>query len=472
MTVAFDEEFAAVHSEPDVDYCNWSRSPCPMQQMMYVPYSQSDAFACTMGMMPISLFPLQMNVNGQMIPCPIEQNGQPQIAQFQPMVIQNGACSDGTFTWAIDMCGTAPSPCMVDPYLVMVEEQQNLSGCQLVAGHCFQESHEKEGPVNSTHPASSNVAGAEDAQAHGGQGSRAQEIADALGDPMTIICDANLASKVKEWLESREPSECSAIIEWLLPAIVDLSLSSNGTLVVQAAIEVATAEDQEKLIYCLQKHIRRLLDSPHGNFVLQKIVVMMPPYAVQFVLSELSNFGWVAVAKHRYGCRIEQRVLEHCNETLTTPLVDALLAVLDSAAKHPFANYVVQHILEHGSPRHREQAVVALVRAGIPDLARHRVASNIVEKAVQHASPKGQRVLAESILEKPGALRAMACNHYGSFTVRRLLDVITKDPIQSRLFRQLAPAACWLGTSKHGRRILSRFNAASAKRSGYGVGGA
>jgi pumilio RNA-binding family len=289
-----------------------------------------------------------------------------------------------------------------------------------------------------------------------------------------MLRNFKLASKVQEWLECGKPSDNSAIIEWLLPAVVDLSLSSAGTMVVQVAIGVANTEDQEKLNFCLRGHVMQLLESPYGNFVLQKAVVMMPPHAVKFILDELSCApgGWAGLAKHRFGCRIEERVLEHCGEALCTPLVNAVLGDLEQSSQHPFANYVIQHILEHGAPKHQEQAVLALIDIGIPFLARQRVASNIVERAVQHTGPKGQHLIAESILQKPGALVEMAGSRYGSFTVRHLLEKITEEALRSELLKRLAPAAPKLRTSKHGRQVLARFNAALSGTSGYGVGGA
>merc|ERR1739848_420923 len=152
----------------------------------------------------------------------------------------------------------------------------------------------------------------------------------------------------------------------------------------------------------------------------------MPVYAALFIHHELSRFfkgDWAAVACHKFGCRVVERLLEHCDAGLTAPIVAAVVADIDSLSKDPFANYVVQHILEY-VPAHRSQVVHALIQVGVPALAHHRVASNIVERAFEHSDVENQQALAEAILATPNAIVDMACSRFGSFTVRRMLETL------------------------------------------------
>jgi pumilio RNA-binding family len=283
----------------------------------------------------------------------------------------------------------------------------------------------------------------------------------ALGNPRKMLVDAELAAYVEEQLESANSTRCAGIIAWMQPAAVDLALSSNGTRVIQKALEVTRVESQVALSNCLHGRVRQLLDSHHGNHVLQKTIVMMPPHAWKFILHELSFFsgGWAGVVKHRFGCRVVERLLEHCESAeLTAPIVAAVVAEIDSLAKHPFANYVVQHILEY-VPAHRSQVVHALVQVGVPHLAQHRVASHIIERAFEHGSAENHRVLGEAILSIPNAIVEMGCSRYGSFTVRRMLEAL-QDPLYSWALQELAMAIPSLRSSKHGRHIAARTSAA------------
>jgi len=288
----------------------------------------------------------------------------------------------------------------------------------------------------------------------------------ALGNPRQMLVNTGLASSVVDLLETSDTAERESIITWLQPAVLDLALSANGTRVIQKALELSGRETQIKLSHCLHGRVRQLLDSHHGNHVLQKSIVVMPPHAVQFIFHELSFYrgGWAGVACHRFGCRVVERLLEHCDAELTAPIVEAVVADIDSLSKDPFANYVVQHILEY-VPLHRSQVVHAIIQVGVPALAHNRVASNIVERAFQHGDVKNQHALAEAILATPHAIVDMACSRYGSFTVRRMLEAL-QGTLRYTALQQLGEAIPRLQGTKPGRPVASRVIAALSKLDG------
>jgi len=185
--------------------------------------------------------------------------------------------------------------------------------------------------------------------------------------------------------------------------------------------------------------------------------------AFQFILQELSFFpgGWAGVVRHRFGCRVAERLLEHCESAeWTAPIVAAVVAEIDSMARDPFANYVVQHILEY-VPAHRQHVVHALIQAGAPQLATHHVASNIIEKAFEYGGSKNQRSLAEAILSTPNAVVDVGCSLNGSFAVSKMLAALAalQDPLYPEALQQLAVAIPVLREPKHGRHIAARVSA-------------
>jgi len=279
--------------------------------------------------------------------------------------------------------------------------------------------------------------------------------------------DAELSAHVQALLERSSSAKRAAIITWLLPAVLQLTLSPNGTHLIQKALEVTGGEIQIELSRCLHGRARQLLDSHHGNHVLQKMIVMMPPHAVEFIFHELSFFpgGWAGVVRHRFGCRVAERLIEYCDTALAAPIVTAVVAEIDLLSKHPFANYVVQHILEY-VPAHRSRVVHALIQAGVPFLAQHKVASNVVEKAFEHGGAENQQAIAEAILSTPGAIVEMGRGRYGSFTVRRMLEAL-EDPWLYMALQQLSEALPSLRASKHGRQIAFRVSAGLCKSEVY-----
>ena len=54
------------------------------------------------------------------------------------------------------------------------------------------------------------------------------------------------------------------------------------------------------------------------------------------------------LALQMYGCRVIQRILEHCKPEQTAPILEELHQNTDQLLQDQYGNYVIQHVLEHG----------------------------------------------------------------------------------------------------------------------------
>lgn len=277
-----------------------------------------------------------------------------------------------------------------------------------------------------------------------------------VGDPHILALNNDLANEAIERLENGTRDKKHELLQWIMPATLDLALSVSGCRVVQAAVEVAGGEHRSLMTMRMHGHVAELLDSPHGNHVLQKCIEVLPPDTVQFVLNELCAFPdhGLAIAKHRFGCRILERLLEHCPAEQTRVLVEDVIENAYVLCRHPFGNYVVQHVLEYGTTTQRSGVVEALLQGGVMDLAMHRVASNVIERALVQCSAEGRRSLVGQLVTEPSATLAMACSRYGSFIAQRLLE-LPASPQRDEVWNQLSKGLETLKASKHGRQLVA-----------------
>merc|ERR1712224_337210 len=88
--------------------------------------------------------------------------------------------------------------------------------------------------------------------------------------------------------------------------------------------------------------------------------------------------------------------------------------------RHSRANHVMQHLIEYGTPRHR-QWVYEVLAGALPSFARHQIASHVVEKALDSTDPAGCALLSKAALRDPQVLVGLACGRQSQFVVRRLL---------------------------------------------------
>jgi len=242
--------------------------------------------------------------------------------------------------------------------------------------------------------------------------------------------------------------------ETLVGRVWKLSQLAQSCRKVQSALETGSGEVREMLASELRGHVWEALYSPHANFVLQKCVEILPPHALQFVVDELVQGSAEKAAKHRYGCRVFQRLLERCTAEQLSPLVEPVIANFLSMAQDPFGNYVVQHLLEHGSPEHR-RLIVGLAERDVGSLVADPFGSAVVSGGLSK-SPAACRVrLARALLREPGALACLACMRHGRLGASRVLKVLhgheLEEARQALLADEHALRPLKLGRVRHQR---------------------
>jgi len=66
------------------------------------------------------------------------------------------------------------------------------------------------------------------------------------------------------------------------------------------------------------------------------------------------------LAMHPYGCRVIQRILEHCNVDQVSGILDELHVQTEHLVHDQYGNYVIQHVLEHGQSEDKTKIISQL----------------------------------------------------------------------------------------------------------------
>src|SRR5699024_7478797 len=139
------------------------------------------------------------------------------------------------------------------------------------------------------------------------------------------------------------------------------------------------------------------------------------------------------LATHPYGCRVIQRILEHCSSTQNRDIINdpamhpenvaqlnvlkELLASTEQLVQDQYGNYVVQHILEHGRKEDKCE-IIRHLHGKILLFSKHKFASNVIEKCVEFGSREDRQLILEEIVSTE--------NKSNSKTVA--LEAMMKDP--------------------------------------------
>merc|ERR1711862_369746 len=186
----------------------------------------------------------------------------------------------------------------------------------------------------------------------------------------------------------------------------------------------------------------------------QKVVAVLPMQHASFIVEELRGVA-VDMARHRFGCRVLCRLLEHfATDKATTELIDEVLTEVDELSRHSFGHHVIEHILEHGREEDQRR-VLAAIQRDLVGLAMDRHASHVVEKALRGPEVERDR-LAHLLRSDPSTITALGQSPFGRFVVRSLAEISGKQ------YSHKAEGLGAVELNKHGKRLLEDISIGSA----------
>lgn len=242
-----------------------------------------------------------------------------------------------------------------------------------------------------------------------------------------------------------------AVIAELQGSYARLAFDPLGCRLAQAVLDVASHAEQVEFALELRGKVWEALESPYANYVLQKVIEVLPPTMVGFVVEELSCEA-VRAAQHCYGCRVLCRLLEHCSRGRAERIIDDLLQEATMLSRHKYGNYVIQHILEHGTARD-QQTVARTLLVDPLGFAINRTASNVVERALAHCAAEDRSALLRVLLHDLASVAKLGCSRYGCRILRAVLELSGGEAAAARAM--LSAAAQRLQESKYGQRLLA-----------------
>ncbi|KAK4351565.1 hypothetical protein RND71_030878 [Anisodus tanguticus] len=255
---------------------------------------------------------------------------------------------------------------------------------------------------------------------------------------LTLMTDVFGNYVIQKFFEHGMAHQRRELASILFGHVLTLSLQMYGCRVIQKAIEVVNVDQKIKMVEELDSHIMRCVRDQNGNHVIQKCIECVPEDHIQFIVSTF--FGQViTLSTHPYGCRVIQRVLEHCSdpETQSKVMVE-ILGSVSMLAQDQYGNYVVQHVLEHGKP-HERSTIIQELAGKIVQMSQQKFASNVVEKCLTFCNSSERQLLVNEMLgttDENEPLQAMMKDQFANYVVQKVLETCSdqqRELIMSRI---------------------------------------
>ncbi|KAI3931705.1 hypothetical protein MKW92_050438 [Papaver armeniacum] len=231
---------------------------------------------------------------------------------------------------------------------------------------------------------------------------------------------------IQKFFEHGSPSQRRELANQLTGHVLTLSLQMYGCRVIQKAIEVVDLDQQTQMVGELDGHVMRCVRDQNGNHVIQKCIECIPQDAIHFIVSTFYD-QVVTLSTHPYGCRVIQRVLEHCDDATTQRIMmDEIMKSICMLAQDQYGNYVVQHVLEHGKP-HERSSIITKLAGQIVQMSQQKFASNVVEKCLAFGGPVERQILVNEMLgttDENEPLQAMMKDQFANYVVQKVLETV------------------------------------------------
>mmetsp|Transcript_13419 Transcript_13419/g.24276 ORF Transcript_13419/g.24276 Transcript_13419/m.24276 type:complete len:253 (+) Transcript_13419:82-840(+) len=248
-------------------------------------------------------------------------------------------------------------------------------------------------------------------------------------------------------------------------------------------------DDLPRLLLEFHHNVLSCIQDQNGNHVIQKCVEVTSKKSkaaleagdeakaeffneqIDFIIDDvLSNTA--SLSCHPYGCRVLQRILEHCVEPKKTRTLDEIKKCHRQLLDDQYGNYVIQHVLQYGRHSDRDSLLDIVTEGGILSLSKQKFASNVVEKLLKYGNAVQRNAIVRELLKKvdehtgapmetggTSVVLLMVRDAYANYVVQTALDVVPEGEEKRLLMEELTSHSAQLRNYTFAKHIVTKLGA-------------
>ncbi|ULT82542.1 hypothetical protein L5515_017927 [Caenorhabditis briggsae] len=275
---------------------------------------------------------------------------------------------------------------------------------------------------------------------------------------------------IQKFFEFGNNEQRNLLVGTIRGNVMKLALQMYGCRVIQKALEYVEEKYQHEILGEMEGQVLKCVKDQNGNHVIQKVIERVEPERLQFIIDAFTknnSDNVYTLSVHPYGCRVIQRVLEYCSDDQKQPVLDALHIHLKQLVLDQYGNYVIQHVIEHGSASDKEKIVQDVISDDLLKFAQHKFASNVIEKCLTYGGHAERNLIIDKVCGDPNdpspPLLQMMKDPFANYVVQKMLDVA--DPQhRKKITLTIKPHIATLRKYNFGKHILLKLEKYFAKQ--------
>ncbi|KAJ0879838.1 putative armadillo-like helical, pumilio domain-containing protein [Helianthus annuus] len=234
--------------------------------------------------------------------------------------------------------------------------------------------------------------------------------------------------------------------------LVQISLNTHGTRVVQKLIETLKTRQQIKLVIsAIEPGFLALIKDLNGNHVIQRCLQCLSNEDNKFIYEAAAEFC-VEIATHQHGCCVLQRCINHSTGEYREKLVSEISKNGILLAQDAYGNYAVQYILELQIPS-AVSKLTSQFKGNYVHLATQKFSSHVVEKCLAVLDGQIRSTIIRELISATQFEQLLQDPH-ANYVIQTALRV-SEGPLHNSLVNVIESHKAISRNSPYSKRIFS-----------------
>jgi len=276
-----------------------------------------------------------------------------------------------------------------------------------------------------------------------------RELGEKIGD---LLLDPYANYIIQTLMQNGSPSQRLYLLQKMAICFIPIARDKKGTHALQAIVAQINSPEEFALIkHIVGNSIFELSMDPRANYVIQKLINVIPIDSSQFIYQPLFD-NFIQVANNSFGLLVLKQMMGRVEqkEVLKQRVVELTCINFEKLIQNPYGNYAIQHIMEF-YPKESLLIMNKILIKIIP-YSSQKISSNVIEKCLTVCDAQFRKRVVEEIL-KNGRLSDLLKNKYGNFVTLQLLAT-TSTSDKKKLMQEILRCANSFNGTKYKMRWL------------------
>ncbi|XP_076959661.1 putative pumilio homolog 7, chloroplastic [Bidens hawaiensis] len=234
--------------------------------------------------------------------------------------------------------------------------------------------------------------------------------------------------------------------------LVQISMNTHGTRVVQKVIETLKIRQQIKLVIsAIEPGFLDLIKDLNGNHVIQRCLQCFSNEDNKFIFEAATKYC-VEIATHQHGCCVLQKCINHSTGMYREKLVSEISKNGILLAQDAYGNYAVQYILELQIPS-AVSKLTSQFKGNYVQLATQKFSSHVVEKCLAVLDGQIRSTIIRELISATQFEQLLQDPH-ANYVVQTALRV-SEGPLHNALVNVIESHKAISRNSPYSKRIFS-----------------